>query len=268
MSRERAYAKWVSQRQQSGHVAQQETIPTQSCEGQGQVEPQPTQQLSASSRSEGIELGTQWQSAASRTIEITNQTIRVKQTIQNQLPLRSLRNFRRPVAIVHPYVPSVGTVTLRQPRTEPLALQVNAYTPRPTQQIGLNQLGRGARLQAHFEQRMNEMATVAMGRGRAQLRAQYWHENGLQTTNVGFNQRSPSITPLRGPAYLARHSFAANSASASINPQTAAYHHQVQQTAAVFETMQITDPPHQSTQQQSVDNDDEDDDVVFLGFEI
>jgi hypothetical protein len=103
-----------------------------------------------------------------------------------------------------------------------------------------------------------------MGRGRAQLRAQYWQDK----TNVGFNQRAPNITPLRGPAYLARHSFAANSASASINPQTAAYHHQVQQTAAVFETMQITDPPHQSTQQQSVDNDDEDDDVVFLGFEL
>jgi hypothetical protein len=153
MSRERAYAKWVSQRQQSGHVAQLEPIPTQSCEGQGQAEPQPTQQLSASSRSEGIELETQWQSAASRTIEITNQTIRVKQTIQNQLPLRNLRNFRRPVAIVHPYVPSVGPVTLRQPRTEPLALQVNTFTPRPTHQIGLqNQLGRGARLQAQYEQ--------------------------------------------------------------------------------------------------------------------
>jgi hypothetical protein len=253
MSRARAYAKWVSQ-QQAGHLAR--------CEGQGQSEPQPTQQLGATSTSENLEIGTQWQAAASRTIEITNQTIRVQHTIQNQLPLRSLRNFRRPVAIVHPYVPTVGTVTLRQPRTEPLALQANAYTPRPTQHIGLNQLGRGAGIQALFEQRNHEMAMVAMGRGRAQLRAQYWQEN------VGFNQRAPNTTPLRGPAYLARHSFAANSASASVNPQTAAHHHQVQQTAAVFENMQITDPPHQSTQQQSVDNDDEDDDVVFLGFEL
>jgi hypothetical protein len=94
--------------------------------------------------------------------------------IPNQLPLGSLRNFRRPVAIVYPYVPSVGPVTLRQPRTEPLALQVNAFTPRPTHQIGLqNQLGRGARLRAQCEQRRHEMATVAIGRGRAQLRAQY-----------------------------------------------------------------------------------------------
>jgi hypothetical protein len=48
------------------------------------------------------------------------------------------------------------------------------------------------------------------------------------------------------------------------------YQDQVQQTAAVFETMQITDSPHQSTHQQSVDGDGdyEDDDVVFLGFEI
>jgi hypothetical protein len=269
MSRERAYAKWVSQRQQSGHVAQLEPSPTQSCEGQGQAEPQPTQQLSASSRSEGIELETQWQSAASRTIEITNQTIRVKQTIQNQLPIRNLRNFRRPVAIVHPYVPSVGPVTLRQPRTEPLALQVNTFTPHPTHQIGLqNQLGRGARLQAQYEQQMHEMATVAIGRGRAQLRAQYWHENGLQTTNVGFNQRSPSITPLRGPAYLARHSFAANSASVSINPETAAYHHQVQQTAAVFETMQIIDPHTNQCSNRALTTTTKDDDVVFLGFEI
>jgi hypothetical protein len=95
----------------------------------------------------------QWQAAASSTIEITNQIIRVKQTLPNQLRIRNLRNFRRPVAIVHPYVPSVGPATLRQLRTEPLALQVNTFTPRPTHQIILqNHLGRGARLQAQDEQ--------------------------------------------------------------------------------------------------------------------
>jgi hypothetical protein len=87
MSREKAYAKWISQRQQPVHVAQLGPSPTQSCEDHGQAEPQPIQQPSAGSKSEGIELGTQWQAAASSTIEITNQTMRVKQTIPNQLPI-------------------------------------------------------------------------------------------------------------------------------------------------------------------------------------
>jgi hypothetical protein len=211
--------------------------------------------------------------AAQKVVEISRQKVKVTQIIPPGNPLNQLRTHGRPVAVVRPYVPITEwrSVMLRQPRTDPLALQINPFATYPTLP---NPIGRVARLWTLAEQRLQERANTG-GRGRAAHRTERWHQERQQSAANANFLRSPGFMLLRGPTFNQQCAFADRSASVTTRNEhfeTTQQQQQGRSNAIRLEPMQIDECPQMQTthHQQGLDDDDDDDDddVVFMGFEL
>jgi hypothetical protein len=274
MSRIRAYEKYQLRRQQQEFerkAALQQLNLTPGANSSTGTASAVRYEAASSMEIDGMAYGP---AAVQKVVEISRQEVKITQIIPPGNPLNQLRTHGRPVAVVRPYVPVTErrSVMLRQPRTDPLALQINPFATDPTLP---NPIGRAARLWTLAEQRLQERANT-VGRGRAAHRTERWHqERQHSAANANF-LRSPGFMQLRGPTFNQQHAFADRSASVPIRNEhfeTTEQQSQGRSNAMGLEPMQIDESPQmQTTHHQQgfddFDDDDDDDDVVFMGFEL